>query len=116
MEGICYLCSKKGQVHKGRKSGKLICFNCYRMIHHYDSSTHEQCSECGKIKQVVTRDIDGKAICPSCYRKNKIGRCISCGTVKIIEANKQCSRCYRKNRRMNKNQGGMKNEPDKIPN
>lgn len=67
MEGICSVCKEHKTLHHNRKTGKLICHNCYRK----DPSTHEECSKCGKVKPVGMRTESGKLICHNCYQRQQ---------------------------------------------
>lgn len=129
MEDTCSVCKKNKRVHRNRKTGKLVCSNCYqrdpsthekcykcRKVKHVygrtdfgkptcsncykrDPSTHERCSKCGEVKYVKTRTDSGKPICTNCYHRSRVGKCVECKKKKIIQAFGRCYGCYQRQHR-----------------
>jgi len=104
VEGICSVCKQEKNVHH-RNSGKPICYSCYSLARHRDPSTHEECSQCGKVKPVSTRTGSGKPICYSCYGlardrdPSTHEECSQCGKVKPVSTRTGsgkpiCYSCY----------------------
>lgn len=125
---LCRKCYKRLRYHdpstyrKCSKCGELkpvavhtddgpVCSGCYQKERYHDSSLHKKCSKCGEVRYIVRR-IDGdKFMCNSCYQRTKVGRCIECGEVKVIQAGGYCYKCYQRRRRASKRRAIMADRP-----
>ncbi len=85
MRGVCQGCLQERNVKRNRMSKKLLCEGCFRK----DTSKHEKCSVCGKMRSVKVRTEDRKPVCTSCYEHS---RYYGHG---LATANRVCVRCQK---------------------
>ena len=128
MQGICKACGQSKTVHKNRKTGKLVCKNCYydhfawqekcskcndvgriacrkgkkivcsKCYHKSYAPPRQECSRCHKTKPVENWDGD-QPVCGVCYKKSRIGECAECKKKKVIQALGLCYACYKRRHR-----------------
>ncbi|MFQ6050011.1 MAG: hypothetical protein ACE5J0_03205 [Candidatus Paceibacterales bacterium] len=96
----CEICGKDKKVHKNRKTGQLVCRNCYNRK--FYKPLKEECSICGRVRPVVKRN-NGKAVCKTCYHREfyKLPeeKCSICGQKRPVvlrtkDGQPVCKTCY----------------------
>lgn len=92
----CYKCGKVKPVAGRSNDKEPICHSCNNKQRRHDSSKYEECVECDSFKPVAARDASGGAICKVCYQNSKIGVCVECKEVKVIQAKGCCRACYKR--------------------
>lgn len=96
MIGKCFCCLKKKEVHRDRKSEKLICTYCYRKIYFVI-----ECFECKEKAILAAYNEKGRPLCSKCYKETIFGPCKDCGETRILQALGLCYKCYQRQRRAN---------------
>ena len=108
VKGICDKCGGNGHIiTRDKDTGAKTCQNCYRA----DTSRHEPCFWCKRVKQVFLRTKYSAALCTICYNTMRrhflylYAPCADCGKYKEVYGFTRdtglplCSVCSKKQRR-----------------